>query len=622
MTVPSACFADSLGSGFAPVNSAESGAMTRQLSYHAIVKVKKNGTYTDRVAQCIELLNLHGESKIEPFTEQYSATLSSLKVKKAWIETRDGKQIPIPLANIFVRPVPVSHGAPMYSHAKILSILPPKMSVGDTLHIITEKTVFKPYFTDMYSSYWNIPESKSTRNNSVEVVAPAEMHLQYAQRGAWKTSHSIYGAEEIIRAEMQVHHAEYPGLSTVGERQYSPIFEVTSFPNWAAVGTAYWKRANQMAAVTPLVSKVADEVAADKSGWAAQKALFSWDSANIRYVGLELGVGGFVPIAANKTLETGYGDCKAHSTLLQALFNAKNFQLYPAIINWDNVYNLPPLPTPFWFNHAIDYAPRKHLFLDSTGEYETPGQLAVGERDKPTVVTGPHPRIVMTPGAEPSKNQFVYAASLVLQKNGTLTGTAQMRTMGWWAWAYREIFASIPPSHYATVMSALLAPSGGGFGSFQPGDPAVLDKPFHVLAKWTTPDFTKVGSYLTFPAPTGPFLVPSLAEIPNPIAYLAQVAGPLRRKHPVETYLGGVSWTTTIQIPAGYRAVYLPVDEHLRNAAGSYFYSATFHDHELRLHYRLELNKVVYNPKKYQALRDLLVADLADQESPLVFRRA
>lgn len=606
---------------FVPIDTNTSGAMTRQMSYHATVKVNSDGNYTDLVSQSIKLLNIKGESEVNPYNETFSAALSSLKVEKAWIETPSGNIIPVPQSSIYVRPVPVSVGAPMYSRSKILSIVPPKLGVGDVLHVVTKKTFFKPYFPNEYSNYWEIAANQSARDESVYVEAPASMHLRAAQKGGWVITHFIQGDKEIIKAGMLVHHAEYPGLSTVGLRQFSPLFEVTSFPSWASVGTAYWKRANEMAAVTPLVKKTADFASGNLNGWNAQKALFSWDSANIRYVGLELGVGGFVPIAANQTIKTGYGDCKAHSTLLQALFNAKGFTLYPTIINWDNVYNLPPLPTPFWFNHAIDYAPKLHMFLDSTGQYETPGQLAVGERDKPTVVTGPHPKIVLTPGAEPSKNKFIYTSDLDLLPNGSLSGSADMVSKGWWAWAYREIFASIPPSRYSTVMSALLSPIGGGEGTFLPGNPTILDKPFIVKAKWTTSDFAKIGNHISFPLPSGPFLIPSLSATPNPIAYLATVAGQTTRKHSVETYLGGMDWSTQIHIPSGYKVTFIPKNRSISNSAGSFTYHVVFHHDTLFAQYHLKLNRVVYDPGQYAALRSILLADLSLQKSLLIFTR-
>ena len=138
----SGLFAEASPAGFVPVDTVSSGAMTRQLSYHAVVKVAANGTYTDQISQSIQLLNLKGESRINPYSETYSSALSSLKVVKVWVETPSGKQILIPASNIFVRPIPVAQGAPMYSHSKVLGIVPPKVAVGDVLHIVTEKHFF------------------------------------------------------------------------------------------------------------------------------------------------------------------------------------------------------------------------------------------------------------------------------------------------------------------------------------------------------------------------------------------------------------------------------------------------------------------------------------------------
>lgn len=602
----------------AGVDASVSGARTRQISFHQSVVVQPNGEYTSKVSQVIKVLSRSGLKESNPFQETFSSSLSTLKVVKAWVTTPAGTVTDIPKSDIYVRPVPAAHGAPMYSRSKVLSIVIPNFAVGDELHLITEKHQFAPYFKNEYSNYWMIPQSQSARDESISVTAPASMHLHDAQTGGWTVSQKKSGNMVVLSAHFTTHHAYYAGPSTVSARDYSPLFEVTSFPTWASVGAAYWSRAQQQAAVTPVVRAVADRVAGNLKGWAAVKALYAWDSAQVRYVGLELGVGGFVPISATKTLETGYGDCKAHSTLLEALLAAKGITAYPVIINWSNTFSKPPLPTPFWFNHAIDYLPKYHVFLDSTGEYETPGQLAIGERGKPTVIAGPHPRLLYTPGAEPAHNRLVYNATLHLTADGGITGTAQMTTHGWWAWMYREIFASVPPSAYGHVMNLLLTPSGGGSGSFTPGVPTMLDKPFVVGAHWSNPHFTAPGKNISFPMPPGPYLVPSLSGTPNPINALASAAGASQRAHPVVTYLGQVDWKTTLDFPAGYTPSYLPHDVTVSNPAGSFSYHVATSNNSIVTDYTLKLNKIVYGQKSYAALHQLLLADLKSQRTPFV----
>ncbi|MFA7496143.1 MAG: DUF3857 domain-containing protein [Acidithiobacillus sp.] len=606
---------------FIPVNEKESGTPLRILKNHVTVQVQSSGLYTDRDHQVLELLNPALETLINPYQIRYSADMAQLKVLKAWVTTPTGQTYLVPKQAIFVRPEPQAAGAPMYSHAKVLSIVLPKLGAHDQLHLITQKTQLTPYFANEFSQLWQIPASQSARDFRVRITAPTSMSLRAAVTGGWQLKKQVKGQQTVLTARMAVHHARYPGPETVDESQFSPLFEVSTFPSWRSVGTAYWERAKDQAAISPIVQKIADQVSAKRTGWDAEKALYAWDARNIRYVGLELGVGGYVPISATKTLETRYGDCKAHATLLQALYNAQGFSLYPTLINWNNVFTLPPLPTPFWFNHAIDYAPKRHLFLDSTGEYETPGQLAVGERSKPTIVTGPHPRIITTPGADPQANQLVYSAKLRIDPNGNLRGTATMTTQGWWAWMYRQTFASIPPSAYPRVINTLLLHNGGGRGSYLPGNPYILDKPFTVKAHWQTVAYTHVGRHLSLRIPSGPYLTPGLSATAKPVDALTQVIGPLRRHHPVTIYLGGIHWTTTIRLPAGYRPLYLPPNARLQNNAGSFTYTLQQKGEFITAHYMLQLNRVVYSPQQYPALRKLLTVDFTAQQSPLLFTR-
>ena len=607
--------------GSAPAFAAGSGADQRVLSFHADVNVQADGAYTDRQTQVIQALTLSGAQALNPFVEEYSRSMSTMKVLAAYVVLPDGKRVGIPAADITERPAPAppgSDGSPIYDNNMMLSVALPGFNKGDRLHLETLKTQSVPFFPKQFFDTWGPAENESARDQRIVVTAPVAMKLQAGQRGGWTITHTVNGTSETYTATLAEHHAQFPGIGTVDASDYSPLFEVTSFPTWASVGAAYWARAQDKAAVTPLVKEVADKVAGKLHGWAAVKALYMWESEHIHYIGQELGVGGYVPISANTTLTTGYGDCKQHSTLLEALLAARGIQVDPVLINWSNGFTLVPLPGPD-FNHAIDYVPKYHVFLDATGEFETPGQLAIGERGKDVVIAGPHPRLARTPGAESGQNKLVYDATLTLAPDGALSGDARMSTTGWWAWFNRMIFAEVPPAAYGRLMNQLLLPSGGGSGSFQPGNPTILDQPMTVAASWTTPAYALPGKTLSVPLPAGPYLVPSMAGTADPIAALTAVVGPRTRRHSVSTYFGEVDWHSTLKLPAGYAPSYLPPDVNLHNAAGSFSYSVKDDAGTVSASYRLKLDHVLYTPAQYAALRELLLADLRAQRAPLMF---
>ena len=600
-----------------------SGADVRVLSFHADVHVQPSGVYTDRQTQAIEALTRTGAQSLNPYQMEYSKSMATMKVESAYIVKPDGRRLDIPAADIVERPAPAppgSDGSPIYDNNMMLSVTLPGFNKGDTLHLRTLKTQSKAFFPGQFFDVWGPAGNESARDQTIIVHGPAGMPLRAAQRGGWTVTRSAADGGETFTATLAAYHAEFPGTSTVDPSDYSPVFEVSSFPSWSAVGAAYWSSARAKAAVTPLVRQVADQVAGKLHGWEAVKALYAWESQHIHYIGLELGVGGYVPISANTTLETGYGDCKQHSTLLEALLAARGIRVDPVLINWNNAFNLLPLPG-LDFNHAIDYVPKYHVFLDATGEYETPGQLAIGERDKMVVIAGPHPRLARTPGAEPAHNKLVYDAVLHLGANGTLSASANMTTRGWWAWFNRMIFAEVPPGAYGRLMNMLLTSSGGGSGTFRPGNPTRLDRPMHVVATWSTPAYALPGKTLSVPLPAGPYLVPSMAGTSDPISALTAVIGPRSRRHSVSTYFGEVDWHSTLTLPAGYAPTYLPPEESLRNAAGSFTYSVRDSNGTVSASYRLKLEHIVYTPAQYPALRALMLADLRAQRAPLVFHR-
>ncbi|EQD67846.1 hypothetical protein B1B_05789 [mine drainage metagenome] len=125
----------------------------------------------------------------------------------------------------------------------MLSVSLPGFNKGDTLHLQTLKTQRQAYFPRQFFDVWGPAENESARDQKIVVHGPAGMQLRAAQRGGWTISHATTGGAETFTATLAEHHAEFPGTATVDASDYSPIFEVSSFPSWAAVGAAYWSTA-------------------------------------------------------------------------------------------------------------------------------------------------------------------------------------------------------------------------------------------------------------------------------------------------------------------------------------------------------------------------------------------
>lgn len=75
---------------------------------------------------------------------------------------------------------------------------------------------------------------------------------------------------------------------------------------------------------------------------------------SVRYFGIELGWGGWIPRAPEVTLARKFGDCKDKALLMSDLLRASGSDAVPVLISSpSHVFVDPDLPTMFRFNHAI-----------------------------------------------------------------------------------------------------------------------------------------------------------------------------------------------------------------------------------------------------------------------------
>ena len=139
--------------------------------------------------------------------------------------------------------------------------------------------------------------------------------------------------------------------------------------------------------MTPKVSALADQLTQGVTDRRAQaQKLYEWVSAHIRYVGIELGTGSFVPHDVDSIVANGYGDCKDHDVLLQALLKAKGIESQSILINSGNNYTMPDTASFATLDHVITYIPEFRLYLDSTAVVAPFGILPMAEYGKPMVV--------------------------------------------------------------------------------------------------------------------------------------------------------------------------------------------------------------------------------------------
>ncbi len=156
-----------------------------------------------------------------------------------------------------------------------------------------------------------------------------------------------------------------------------------------------------------------------------QKArlIYNYLQKNMRYVSIQLGIGGWRPFPADFVQEKKYGDCKALSNYMQAALDAVHVKSYYAIVNAGA--NGEPAREDFpasRFNHIILCIPqpKDSIWLECTSRNSDFGELGdFTENRKALLVTEKGGVLVNTPASKASSNVFTSTTHIHLNADGT-----------------------------------------------------------------------------------------------------------------------------------------------------------------------------------------------------------
>jgi hypothetical protein len=125
--------------------------------------------------------------------------------------------------------------------------------------------------------------------------------------------------------------------------------------SWNEVGRWETGLASGRREASPEIKQKAASLTANSSRpLAKMQELAKFLQNDIRYVAIELGIGGWQPHAAPEIFTHKYGDCKDKATLLGAMLKEIGIDSYYVVVNARRGVVGSEMPaSPFWFNHVI-----------------------------------------------------------------------------------------------------------------------------------------------------------------------------------------------------------------------------------------------------------------------------
>jgi len=153
------------------------------------------------------------------------------------------------------------------------------------------------------------------------------------------------------------------------------------------------------------------------------KVLYEYLQMRMRYISIQLGIGGFQPFTAETVDKVGYGDCKALSNYYLALLREAGITaFYTLAIHHPAIpvfyYDFP---ANIYFNHVIVCIPfgSDTIWAECTNKYFPLGHLSSSVAGHPALIVTPEGgKIVATPKSPGERNILSRKSEISLNEDG------------------------------------------------------------------------------------------------------------------------------------------------------------------------------------------------------------
>jgi hypothetical protein len=389
----------------------------------------------------------------------------------------------------------------------------------------------------------------------------------------------------------------------------------------------------RMEASPAIKQQVAALTASKSTPLQKMQAIAEFVQRDIRYVAIELGIGGWQPHPAPDVFSHRYGDCKDKATLLRSMLQEIGVDSYYVAIYTERGAVTPQTPAHHGFNHVITaiklpegltdqslIATIQHpklgkiLFFDPT-DYLTPfGQIRGAlQANYGLLVTPDGGELIELPQQPSSMNGVQRTAILTLDATGTLKGEVKEVRLGQRAsserWRLRTVTTD---TDRIKPIEELLANS---LGSFHITHASVInlqqtDQPFGFNYSFESPNYAKNAGNLLLVRPR---------VIGNKGAGFLETKEP--RKFPVE-FEGPARDTDTfeITIPAGYAVDDIPPPVDADYSFASYHAKTVVNGNVVDYSRTFEVRELSVPVDKAEDLRKFYRTIASDERNTVVLK--
>jgi transglutaminase-like putative cysteine protease len=493
-------------------------------------------------------------------------------------------------------------------------------------------------------SIWHFQEDVPTRESHFSVQLPSswEYKASWINYPEVKPSQGGSNQWEWVVTDVKAIREEprMPPWSGVAGKVVVSFFAAggpalsNGYADWRGMGNWYSNLlSDRLNASTEIKEQVGRLTASKTSALEKMRALAEFLQRDIRYVAIELGIGGWQPHPAADVFLHRYGDCKDKATLLRTMLREIGVDSYHVVINTQRGSVTPDTPAYRAFNHAILavrlpdgltdpslIATMQHpklgriLFFDPTDPITPFGQIRGELQANYGLLVAPDGgELVRLPQQPSTMNGIQRTAKFTLDPMGTLKGEVQEVRLGDRAWSERWQLRSVTSEKdRIKPIESLLAGSLANFQITHASliNPQRIDLPFGFNYSFESQKYAKNAGNMLLVRPRV-LGVKSMGflETREPRKFAVEFEGPVRDTDTFE-----------ITIPAGYEVGDLPTPVDTEYSFASYHSKTEVNGGVIRYNRTFEVKELSVPVDKTEELRKFYRTIANDERSTVVLK--
>ena len=398
---------------------------------------------------------------------------------KAWTITADGRELQLNEKDASESSVNAFGG---YSDLRVKFL---KFSAFEPGNVVGYEIVQKkrPY---MFEDDWVFQGEIPTRRSRFSLVLPngwefTDRWANYPKQEPKTSSGNSYTweVENIPAIEPEPEMPPFRALAGRMDIEYfarDPRLRAKSSGSWDDIGVWYGNLTSGSRQSSPeLDKKVAELTAGITDPWQKMQAISNYMQRQIRYVAIEIGIGGLRPHQATDVFKNQYGDCKDKATLMGAMLKQVGIDSYYVMVDSTRGIINPDFPS-LYGDHMImaiklpDSVPDGQLYgvikdpklgrlliFDPTNTYVPLGSVPYYLQQSYGLLIAPDGgRVILIPLQPPATNRLLRTATFTLSPNGRLDGQVHELRYGGPAINSRREFLDAKTSDRAKIFEHML----------------------------------------------------------------------------------------------------------------------------------------------------------------------